>query len=98
MFQGGVQALSRSCFTKLIPAEKTGEFFGIYDIFGKSAAILGLGLTSLLGLYFPLNQYIGFNISLIPLPALFAIGLVIFLVAMKIPATVEKKDETSSEE
>jgi UMF1 family MFS transporter len=98
MFQGGVQAMSRSYFTKLIPADKTGEFFGIYDIFGKSAAILGLGLTSLLGLYFPLKQHIGFNISLIPLPALFAIGLVIFLVAMKLPASTEKKEETSSEE
>ena len=97
MFQGGVQAMSRSYFTKLIPAEKTGEFFGIYDIFGKSAAILGLGLTSLLGLYFPLKQYIGFNISLIPLPALFAIGLVIFLIAMKLPVYVEGTDEKSSE-
>lgn len=97
MFQGGVQAMSRSYFTKLIPADKTGEFFGIYDIFGKSAAILGLGLTSLLGLYFPLKQYIGFNISLIPLPALFAIGLVIFLISMKIPAATENKEESSEE-
>ena len=98
MFQGGVQAMSRSYFTKLIPAEKTGEFFGIYDIFGKSAAILGLGLTSLLGLFYPLDPGNGFNISLLPLPVLFAIGLVIFLISMKIPATVNKNDETSSEE
>ena len=34
MFQGGVQAISRSYFTKIIPSEKTGEYFGIYDIFG----------------------------------------------------------------
>lgn len=87
MFQGGVQAMSRSYFTKLIPAEKSGEFFGIYDIFGKSAAILGLGLTGLLGLFFPLSESNGFNISLIPLPVLFAIGLVLFVVSMRIPAT-----------
>ncbi len=86
MFQGGVQAMSRSYFTKLIPADKTGEFFGIYDIFGKSAAILGLGLTSLLGVFFPLSQATWINVSLIPLPILFAIGLVLFIVSKKIPA------------
>ena len=86
MFQGGVQAMSRSYFTKLVPAEKTGEFFGVYDIFGKSAAILGLGVISILGKFYPLSQGTWLNISLIPLPVLFAIGLVLFLVAMKIPA------------
>ena len=99
MFQGGVQAMSRSYFTKLIPAEKSGEFFGIYDIFGKSAAILGLGLTGLLGIFFPLSQSNGFNVSLLPLPILFAIGLVIFLIAMKIPAkTHESTEENATEE
>ncbi len=86
MFQGGVQAMSRSYFTKLIPADKTGEFFGIYDIFGKSAAILGLGLTSLLGLFFPLAEATWINISLLPLPILFAIGLALFIVSLKAPA------------
>lgn len=95
MFQGGVQAMSRSYFTKLIPADKTGEFFGIYDIFGKSAAILGLGLTGLLGLFFPLSQSNGFNISLLPLPVLFAVGLVLFLVSMKIPASKQSIEETT---
>ena len=38
MFQGSVQALSRSYFGKIIPAEKAGEFFGLYDICGKGAA------------------------------------------------------------
>lgn len=35
MFQGGIQALSRSYFTKIIPAEKSGEYFGLMDICGK---------------------------------------------------------------
>ena len=95
MFQGGVQAMSRSYFTKLIPADKTGEFFGIYDIFGKSAAILGLGLTGLLGLFYPLSQSNGFNISLLPLPVLFAIGLIIFIISMKTPAMKQDNDEAS---
>lgn len=39
--QGGIQALSRSYFAKIIPKENSNEFFGFYNIFGKFAAILG---------------------------------------------------------
>lgn len=39
--QGGIQALSRSYFGKLVPEEKANEFFGFYNIFGKFAAIMG---------------------------------------------------------
>ena len=50
---GGIQALSRSYFGKLIPADKSGEFFGFYNVFGKFAAIGGpfiMGLvTSITG-------------------------------------------------
>ncbi|MCK4761597.1 MAG: MFS transporter [Candidatus Aminicenantes bacterium] len=38
---GGIQALSRSYFGKLVPAERSAEFFGFYNIFGKFAAISG---------------------------------------------------------
>lgn len=48
LFQGGIQALSRSYFARLIPAEKSGEYFGILDICGKGASFLGTGLVSLL--------------------------------------------------
>ena len=48
MFQGTIQALSRSYFAKIIPAEKSGEFFGIYDICGKGASVLGTALVSFL--------------------------------------------------
>ena len=41
MFQGGIQALSRSYFTKIIPPEKTGEYFGFLDICGKGASFMG---------------------------------------------------------
>ena len=94
MFQGGIQAMSRSYFTKIIPTEKSGEFFGIYDIFGKSAAILGVGLISILSAIFPLAEGTWINISLIPLPCLFAIGLVLFMLSTKIPVSNDcKKDE-----
>jgi UMF1 family MFS transporter len=39
--QGGIQALSRSFFGKTLPKEKSAEFFGFYNIFGKFAAIVG---------------------------------------------------------
>ncbi len=41
LVQGGIQALSRSHFGKLVPKDKSGEYFGVFDIFGKFAAIMG---------------------------------------------------------
>jgi UMF1 family MFS transporter len=41
LVQGGVQALSRALYARLIPANKSGEFFGFYNMLGKFAAILG---------------------------------------------------------
>lgn len=46
LFQGGIQALSRSEFGKLIPAERANEYFGFFDIFGKYAAVMGTFLVS----------------------------------------------------
>ena len=46
---GGIQALSRSYFGKLIPAEKSAEFFGFYNVFGKFAAITGPFLMGVIG-------------------------------------------------
>lgn len=51
LVQGGVQALSRSYYARLIPADKAGEFFGFYNMLGKFAAVLGpiaVGVTKLL--------------------------------------------------
>ena len=93
MFQGGIQALSRSYFTKIVPADMTGEFFGLYDIFGKSAAILGTFLISLLCIFFPLAEATWINIALLPLPTLFLIGLILFLVSTKIPLDKSENDE-----
>ncbi len=47
LFQGGIQALSRSEFGKLCPKDHVNEYFGFFDIFGKYAAILGTGLVSI---------------------------------------------------
>ena len=46
MFQGGIQALSRSYLGKIIPAERSGEFYGLMDICGKGASFLGTTLVA----------------------------------------------------
>ena len=48
VFQGGIQALSRSYFSRIIPKENSNEFFGLLDIFGKGAAFFGTLLMSIL--------------------------------------------------
>ena len=50
LFQGGIQALSRSLFSRLVPEGKEGEFFGFYNMLGKFSAVIGpilLGTVSL---------------------------------------------------
>lgn len=46
MFQGGVQALSRSYLGKIIPPERSGEFYGLMDICGKGASFVGTTLVA----------------------------------------------------
>ena len=46
MFQGGIQALARSYLGKIIPAERSGEFYGLMDICGKGASFLGTTLVA----------------------------------------------------
>ena len=46
MFQGGIQALSRSYYGKIIPKNHANEYYGFYDIFGKTASIIGTFLVA----------------------------------------------------
>ncbi|WP_288923228.1 MFS transporter [uncultured Bifidobacterium sp.] len=46
MFQGGIQALSRSYYGKIIPKDHANEYYGFYDIFGKTASVLGTFLVA----------------------------------------------------
>ncbi len=50
LVQGGVQSLSRSLYARMIPAGKTGEYFGFYNMLGKFAAILGPIMVGILAL------------------------------------------------
>lgn len=82
MFQGGVQSLSRSYFAKIIPPEKSSEYFGILDICGKGASFLG---TTLIGV---ISQATGsINNGILVLIVLFIIGLFLFLRAAKYTRT-----------
>ena len=78
MFQGGVQALSRSHFAKIIPPEKSGEYFGLFDICGKGASFLGTMIVSV-G-----SQLTGSaNVGVGSLSVLFIVGFVLFRVSCK---------------
>ena len=78
MFQGGVQALSRSHFAKITPPEKSGEYFGLFDICGKGASFLGTMIVSV-G-----SQLTGSaNVGVGSLIVLFIVGFVLFRVSCK---------------
>ena len=74
LVQGGVQSLSRSFFARLIPAEKSAEYFGFYNMLGKFSAILGPILAGVVALTFN-SQRIGILSILI----LFITGFFILL-------------------
>lgn len=73
VFQGGIQALSRSYFTKIIPKERTAEYFGFYDIFGKGAAFMG---TMLVGVASQVSGSSRTGVGMLAL--LFLAGFVLF--------------------
>ena len=72
-FQGAIQSLSRSYYAKIIPANRSGEYFGLYDICGKGASFMGTTLVSLI------SQVTGMmNIGVGSLAIMFFIGFVFF--------------------
>ena len=73
MFQGGVQALSRSYFGKIIPPEKSGEYFGLYDICGKGASFMG---TTLIAVVTQLSASESIGVG--ALVVVFLIGIILF--------------------
>ena len=71
--QGGIQALSRAYFSKIIPKEKANEYFGFYSIFSKFAAIIGPTLMA-----YTIHQTGNTNAGVLSLAVLFIIGGAIF--------------------
>lgn len=76
--QGGIQAISRSYFGKLIPPDRSNEYFGFFDIFGKFAAVIGPFLISTVKLLSGRD-----SVSVMSVIVLFLIGGVILLVGKK---------------
>ena len=72
LFQGGIQALSRSEFGKLIPKENANEYYGFFDIFGKYATIMGTLLVSVFTQVTGSSSY-----GVLSVAVLFVIGFVL---------------------
>ena len=91
MFQGGIQALSRSYLGKIIPPERSGEYFGLMDICGKGAAFLGTTLIAVISqLTAGMTVHVfgqelqNESIAVGTLVILFAVGYVLFCKADKL--------------
>ena len=69
LVQGGVQSLSRSYFSRLIPPEKAGEYFGFYNFIGKFAAVIGPAIVGSIAVLSG-NQ----KLSIVPLALSFTLG------------------------
>ena len=91
MFQGAIQALSRSYLGKIVPAEQSGEFYGLMDICGKGASFFGMALVGFInqitaGLEFNLFglKLQNANIAVSVLVLLFIVGYALFCKADKL--------------
>ncbi len=74
LFQGGIQALSRSEFGRLIPKDNANEYYGFFDIFGKYAAVMGTFLVSVF------TQLTGNpSIGVLSIAVLFLVGFVLLV-------------------
>jgi len=82
--QGGIQALSRSYFAKIIPKHQSNEFFGFYNIFGKFAAIIGPGVMALTTTLTGNPRF-----AILAIIPLFIIGFIIFVTLPKEPQVAE---------
>ena len=76
--QGGIQAVSRSYFGKLVPKERSNEFFGFFDIFGKCACVIGPALYAVIAEASGRSSY-----GIIGIAMLFFLGLVTLILGRK---------------
>ena len=93
-FQGSIQSLSRSYYSKIIPPENSGEYFGIYDIFAKGASFLGSALISVV-MFIPGGNI---NIAVASLSAFFLLGFIFLIISSKQKTLNRKPAEGAIEE
>ena len=91
MFQGGIQVLSRSYLGKIIPAEQSGEYYGLRDICGKGASFVGTTLVTVVsqateGMTFHLFgiPVVNTGVAVGSIGVLFIIGFILFCKADKL--------------
>ena len=84
-FQGSIQSLSRSYYSKIIPPENSGEYFGIYDIFSKGASFLGSAVIA--GVKLAGGTI---NIAVASLAVFFALGFLFLRISDRQPSQVRK--------
>ncbi len=101
-FQGSIQSLSRSYFSKIIPDENSGEYFGIYDIFAKGASFLGsfliyvvkkIGIRTGGVFHFFGAEIKSINVAIGLMALFFLIGLVFIKIADKQEQSEESKKD-----
>lgn len=91
-FQGSIQSLSRSYYTKIIPDDNSGEYFGLYDIFSKGASFMGSFVIYLVksigaktgGVFFIFGAKISsINLAIGSLALFFALGYLFLKISAK---------------
>lgn len=88
LVQGGVQALSRSFYSRLIPQDEAGEFFGFYNMLGKFAAVIGPALMGAVSVWTGNPR-----VSILSLGVLFIAGGYLL---MRVPEPVPETDSLAS--
>lgn len=86
VFQGAIQALSRSYYAKIVPKEKSTEYFGIFDIFGKGASFMGTMMMGVTTQIFHTSKA-----GVIAIAAMFVVGFVLFIAQVKQEDVVDIK-------
>lgn len=76
--QGGIQALSRSHYGKLIPKEESSEYFGFFDVFGKFADFFGPLILAACAFFLHNSKY-----GVLSLIILFVIGFILITLSQK---------------
>ena len=84
VFQGAIQALSRSYYAKIIPKEKSSEYFGVYDVFGKGASFVG---TMIMG--FSTQIFGNSKAGVVGIAIMFVLGFILFRVQGKSVRSLE---------
>jgi MFS transporter, UMF1 family len=74
MFQGGIQAISRSLYSRLIPTEKSAQFYGLFNMMGKFAAVIGPAMMGTITLVTGSNRT-----GMLSILILFVLGFAILL-------------------